>query len=230
VVDLEPRGGGRFALRHGRGVGSAVTLRIGDTERRVVPRRFHVPLWSFAELEAAEVGGASVTARAQVLRPWLSGGTAAALPPGTSGLRGRVTVRDAGTGALVAVRWPRVVARGPGDVPVGWAHGDERGEFVLRVATTGTLPPPAPSTLDLTVVVAARPPTPASAPAPDPWADLPVENVRRSDNPPTSWDLDNGLLRGRSLPPGYRISDPPHPTVTLTVGEVVGVGDVPFTP
>ncbi len=223
VVDLEASGTARYKLRHGAGVGTEVVLRMGDTARRVVPRRFRVPLWSLAEVGTAEAGGTEISVRARVLRPSLFPGVAAAMQPGTTGVRGRVAL---GGGP---VRWPRLTALGPGDVPVGRAHGDDRGEFALLIADAGLMPPPAPGVLPVELQITARPPGPGAGPAPtDPWADLPVEPVTRSQNPALQSDLDNDLLRGLTPPAGYRLSTLPRPRIDVSVGEVVVVGDVPF--
>ena len=143
-----------------------------------------------------------------LLRVWLSPGAAGLPGPGFTVIRGRVAH------GAEPVRWARIAARGPGGVIVGRAHGDERGEFLLPVTGSGTMPPPVPSQMTVDLLVYARgpggppPPTPQEL-ALDPLADLPLEAVPRSSSPPLPADLDNPLLRGESLPPFYVVSTAP---------------------
>ena len=237
-LDLIPRGPGRgMILFDWRTPTTSVRIRIVDPARRYVPRRFELPPWKLAEILAAEATPPVVPAASRLLRPWLSPGTAYQAARGTTAIRGRVA--RGGTG----VRWARLTAIGPGPQAVGWAHADERGEFLLVIADTGTLPPPAPSELqvDLTVIAPAPPPPgPPGPPGPpagsagdqaaDPYADLVVEALPRSANPPTPTDLDNNILRGRAMPPGYVASTSAVPPLTVPVGgELTLTTDIPFT-
>jgi hypothetical protein len=243
---LESNGTGRFKLRHGPGLGSVATLvvRVDDPWRRYVPRRFEVAIWTFAEVTASEdwppttqslakqPTGPFVATRSRLLRPWLAPGSAYTLPKGTTGLRGRVTLGGR------PLPWPRVDALGPGDVVVGRAHGDERGEFLVVVTGTGTLVPPPLTTLDIRLVLrglrppaAGDPPVKGALPADDPLVGLPLEPVAKSANPPAAGDLDNPLLRGETPPAGYLLSTTPPPVVTLEIGRVRAVPvPFPFTP
>jgi hypothetical protein len=127
----------------------------------------------------------------------------------------RGVVRSAGG----PVRWARLTAVRPADGPVGHGHADERGEFLVVVTDTGSLPPPAPSSLDLDLVVTA--PDPAAAAPVDPadrYADLVVEPVGRPSNPPLPGELDNAVLRGTATPPGYVPNTAAVPTLTVPVG------------
>jgi hypothetical protein len=224
---LESDNNGRFKLRHGPGLGDSVVLRLDDPGRRFVARRFIVPLWTLAEVLPADQdppAGSYVPVASRMLRPWLLPGSAYRATRGTTALRGRV-VRDSGQPA----RWARVNALGAKGELLGWTHCDDRGEFLLLIGSAGALPPPAPDTLDVALVVTA----PARATTPDPadrLADLVAEAVTRSSAPPSPSDLDNDLVRGLAVPPGYRASTAPRPQLTVPVGEVLAVPrDVVFT-
>jgi hypothetical protein len=226
------RSGGRFLLRFGPGVGDRVVLRITDATRQVVPRRFRIPLWSLAEVEAADLAlpGPYIPALSRVLRVWLSPGAAGLPGPGFTAIRGRV-VRG-----TEPVRWPRIAARGPGGVIVGRTHGDERGEFLLPVTGSGTMPPPVPSRIGVDLLVSARGPGGPPPPSPqelalDPLADLPVEAVPRSSVPPLPAELDSPLLRGAALPPFYVPSTAPVVTRDVAVGDLLLLRDpLQFSP
>jgi hypothetical protein len=224
VVYLETTGG-RFKLRHDRGVRDRVTIRIDHPGRRWVGRRFDVELWSRAEVEAADADpptGAFIPIAARLLRPSLLPGSAWAPPRGATGVRGRVLRGGK------PVRWPRVVARDAAGALLGWTHGDDRGEFLLLVTNLGTLPPPAPSGLDirLTVHVPAQPP--AVDPR-DPTADLVVEPIAKALTQPAPGTPADDVLTGRAVPAGYQTASAPFP-VSVVVGEVLASLDVPFTP
>ena len=214
--------GGRFLLLFGAGIGDQADLRITDATRQVVPRRFGIPLWTLADVEAVDQlpPGPYIPALSRVLRVWLSPGAAGLPGPGFTVIRGRVAH------GTEPVRWPRITARGPGGVIVGRAHGDERGEFLLPVTGPGTMPPPVPSQIAVDLLVYARgpggppPPTPQEL-ALDPLADLPLEAVPRSSSPPLPSDLDNPLLRGASLPPFYVPSTAPVSKEAVDTGDLL---------
>jgi hypothetical protein len=231
--NLERSGTARFKLRLGPALPAVITLRIDDPGRRYVPRRVSITLWPPADLEAADQSppaGPYIPVDSRLLRIWLAPASPYLLARGTTAIRGRV-LRGA-PGVLSPgnpVRWPRITAIGPGNVPVGWAHGDERGEFLLAVASAGTMPPvdgQFPVDIDVVGLPAAQ------APAPDPadrCADLVVESVPRSSAPPAAGDLDNDLLRGRAVPVGYVASTAPPPHWTVQVGGLLSTGtDIPF--
>lgn len=224
-LDLIPRGPGRaMILFDWRTPTKKVPIRIVDRERRYVPRRFELPPWKLAEIIAAEAAPPVVPAGSRLLRPWLSPGSAYQTARSTTAIRGRVV--NGGT----AVRWARLTAIGPGNQAVGWAHADERGEFLLVVADTGTLPPPAPSELAIDLRVTAPDPKQPPPPSDDAYADLVVEELPRSANPPTPNDLDNSVLRGRATPAGYVANTAAVPQLTVPVGrELALTTDIPFT-
>ena len=220
--DLIAKGTGRATIMLDLHAPTAVRLRIADPRRCYVARRFDLPLWTLKEVLDAETADSPVPAASRLLRPWLLPGPAAAISRGTTTVRGRV-VR--GTDP---VRWPRITARGPGNQAVGWAHGDERGEFVLVIEDTGTLPPPAPTQLPVQLYLTARIP---STPDPcDPYADLTIEPLPRSAAPPGAGDLDNNVLRGRATPADHVPSTTVPPPVSVPVGqELLLAAPLPFT-
>lgn len=220
-LEFVARGSGRAMLLHRPRAPKAVTVRIVDPVRRWVPRRLTLRLWTEAEVSAADTGtGSFVPTGSRLLRPWLLPGSAYPITRGTTAIRGRVSIDGVG------VRWPRIVATGPGAVPVGWAHGDERGEFVLIVESTGLLPPPAPDTIALSLTVSARAVT--EPPTDDPLADLVVERVLRSAAPPTPTAAEIRLLRGRLIPPQY-VTSLTHTPLTVPIGTLTTLAvDVPF--
>jgi hypothetical protein len=224
-LDLIPRGPGRaMILFDWRTPTKPVRIRIVDPARRYVARRFELPLWTLAEIVAAEAAPPMVPAGSRLLRPWLSPGSAYQAAQSTTAIRGRVA--SGGT----AVRWARLTAIGPGNQAVGWAHADERGEFLLVVADTGTLPPPAPSELAIDLRVTAPDPNQAPPPSDDAYADLVVEELPRSGNPPGPNDLDNSVLRGRATPAGYIANTAAVPQLTVPVGRELALAtDIPFT-
>lgn len=225
-LDLETNGRGRSVLRHGPSVPALITIRFVDTGYQFVPRRFRVPLWTVAEVAAVDASppsGPYIPARSRLLRSWLLPGSAYELPRGTTGVRGRVTR------AGEPVRWARISASGPGNVPVGWTHGDERGEFLLVITDTGMLPPPAPSSMSIALVVSAGPQPPTIDE--DRYADLVVEPVPRSAVPPDASDLDNDVLRGVTRPAGYVDSTAIPTGVVAEIGAITTLpNDIVFAP
>jgi hypothetical protein len=242
-LDFETNGTVRFKLRYRIGGpnrikvnpdGSppTITVRIDDPRRRFVPRRFAIPLWTRLELERADSAppggptGPYVPLDSRLLGPFLFAGATYPIPRGTTAIRGQVLSNGR------PVRWPRLFARGPGNVRVGAAHGDDRGEFLLVITDMGTTPPPPPSTIIVDLDIIATPPNTAPAPDPvDPLADLVVENVARSSAPPQPGDLDNDVLRGVSTPTGYVPSTAGGPHLTVPVGKLLALAQpVVFTP
>ncbi|MGH3883165.1 MAG: hypothetical protein ACRDRC_07155 [Pseudonocardiaceae bacterium] len=226
LLDLDGTGVAQFRLRHRPDLPNTVTVRLAEAARRFVPRRLVIPLWTLVEVAAADLGTAGavpvpVPVRSRLVRCWLLPGSAYSLPRGVTGIRGRV-VR-----AGVPVRWPRVTAFEAG-IPVGWAHGDERGEFLLPIVDSAILPPPAKLDLQL-AVTAPDPAHPTPVDPDDRYADLVAEDVARSAAPPLPADLDNDLLRGRTTPAGYVRSAAPPPQLAVRPGELVTARDIAFT-
>jgi hypothetical protein len=197
---LPEHGSGRGVLVHDQGAPSKLTIRIADPARQFVPRRLTVPLWSLAEVSAADNdGGPFVPAASRLLRPWLLPGSAYPLVRGATALRGRVEANGA------VVRWPRIVATDHEDIAVGWAHGDERGEFVMMLEVP-KVPPTMPDSFEVTLTVSAA--ANPAAPGRDPLADLVVEQAARPAAPPAPTEAERLLLQGRATPPSYRTSRP----------------------
>jgi hypothetical protein len=130
------------------------------------------------------------------------------------------------------VRWARLTAVRTGDGPVGYGHADERGEFIVVIAGTGSLPPPTPSTLAIDLVVTA--PDPATGVAVDPvdrYADLVVEPLARASNPPLPAELDNAVQRGTKTPVGFLPNTAVVPPLTVPVGgELTLTAAIQFAP
>lgn len=203
---LHRTGTGRFVLTWFPPLPDAPVLRVDDPTRVAQPRRIAVHPWLPDEIaEPAPY----VPAGARLVRLRLWPGTATRPPRGTTTVRGRV-VRDG-----VPARWCRVLATGPTGVPAGRAHTDERGEFLLVVLDTGLNPVTDSVTLDLRVT-AARVPPPVDPD--DRCADLVIEDVPRSANPPQPGDLDTAVLRGTAVPPGFAPNQHPPRAVAVRIG------------
>jgi hypothetical protein len=223
-LDFETNGTARFKLRHaiggpnrikvnGDGSPPSITVRIDDVSRRFVPRRFRLPVWTRIELERADptptaaAPGPYISMESRLLRPYLLPGSSYPIARGTTVIRGSVV-----SGGQ-PVRWPRLIARGPGNVGVGAAHCDEHGEFVLIVTGLGTMPQPAPKEIDVVLSVYAVPPAQATPPDPDDrLADLVVEQLNRP------FPADSAVLRGLSVPAGY-VKSADDVTVTVQIGK-----------
>ena len=192
---------GRFTRRYDEGVDTPMDVRIVDDERngtlrisgrgrRIVPRRLRIAIATEAVVLAAEADPSTpphpIWQRAFPIECFP--GAAADLPSGATVIRGTILRTDAG-GELVPVRWARVLAETPGGVEVGWAHGDERGEFVLVVRTSsGDVAVPAdPFPVALTIGAQLPPPVPDPADpllaVIDPLWDLPLEIAVASPDP-----------------------------------------------
>ncbi|GAA0451770.1 hypothetical protein ACFQ2B_02785 [Streptomyces stramineus] len=208
---------GRFRLLFGARTAGSATVRVYDTARRYVPRRFEIPFASLADVLAEEASGARPAPRARRIAMFPG---AAYHPQGcATGMRGRV-VDSAGE----PVRWVRVTARHPvRDVVLGSAHGDDRGEFLLVLGVPPTaLVGPAGLTQDVALDLAARTAPPPGGPtgsAQDPLGDLLLETL------PAVGAADE-VSAGVTVPSAY----PVRATVpaTLRLGRLVSP-DSPFT-
>jgi hypothetical protein len=176
-----------------------VTVRVVEPRRTAgryfVPRRLRLRLHHDPVPDPPPDPGSRRIFRVGVLP-----GAGAYPGSGSSILRGRV-VRPGADGVRRPVRWVRVVARDEHD-DLGWAHGDERGEFVLVIgssADAATMPvDPLPLELTLTVPPAV-PVDPADVllEVVDPLWDLPVQTAVATDD-----SLTDPVLTGRSPWPG----------------------------
>jgi hypothetical protein len=230
---------GRFAVRYDEGVPTTIDLRVVDDAqvgarrvpglgRRIVPRRARVTIADEATVLAAEADPA-VPPHPLWLRSfplWCMPGSDAHLPSRATVVRGTIVRLDAGTGALVPVRWARARARNAAGDDVGWAHGDDRGEFVLVVeqSENDIVVPADPLPVSLTVGAVLPPPQPAPADPTraevDPLWDLPLETLVLSPAPSTE-----PSLTGRDFLPGQTPLtplDPPQP-VDLPHGREISI-------
>ena len=166
----------------------------GHDPRRYVPRRV-----AFTPVLASGVPPASVV---NTRTAWLWPGAAYALPSRSTGLRGGIR-REVSPGVHAAVPWARVIATRAGAGPanfatetqIGWAHGDDRGEFLLVLGNSAVSGAAAlPAVLNLNVWVFLPPALPAFDVA-DPLASLPLDNA--------GTDMLNDVLKGQAVPPTY---------------------------
>ncbi|MFC4065955.1 hypothetical protein [Actinoplanes subglobosus] len=163
---LDRHRSGRFALLAGPGSGDLV-LRLTEPggRRALVPRRVAV-----------------TGADPRILPIGLFPGTAASLPSRATVVRGRVVTPDG-----VPVRWARIRAADDTGEDAGWAHGDDRGEFVLVVDLAENALAPADDPLAVSITVTAVVPAPEPdpddplRPVVDPLWDLPVEPLPDDD-------------------------------------------------
>ena len=231
LTDLLPRltrhHSGRFARLYDEGVRPEMKVRVVDDERsggtrlagrgrRIVPRRVSVVITS--EQAVLDADADPTTPPHPQWRRALPvacfPGAAADLPSGATVLRGRL-VRDDGSGNLVPVRWARVRATTPAGAEIGWAHGDDRGEFVLvaRPSDAAVAVPADP--LEVHLTVGFEEPSPAPDPLDpflvqvDPLWDLPVESVSASATPETE-----PTINGRAFLPEHVVS-PVNPVAPI---------------
>lgn len=217
---------GRFALRYDHGATTTIDLRVvGDARiggtrvaglgRRIAPRRARVTIATEDEVLDAEADPASPPHPLwrRSLPLWCLPGADAQLRSGLTVVRGRILHLVAGS--LVPVRWARVRARNAGGADVGWAHGDDRGEFVLVVeqSPADVVVPPDPLAVTLTIGAVLPPPVPDPADPVltevDPLWDLPLEDVVLSPTPAAE-----ASLTGRGFLPVHSLLsplDPPQP-------------------
>jgi hypothetical protein len=215
-------GAGRFAITYSvPGLSSPVAVRLYDTGRRYVPRRFRLPVPAEATVVAAEQAAEQppwppIPSRAfrPVLYPGANWGTQA----GATAVRGRVLRADGS-----AARWARVSAVDADHrYPAGWAHGDDRGEFLLVLTPSDAgLFTPGSALAHVTLTISARPvPVTIDSPAQsqaDPLWDLEVETLP----PPGAADT---VSDGRTPPADFSQS------VTSTLSVVKGAVSCPRPP
>jgi hypothetical protein len=163
-------------------------------------------------------------------------GAESAYPSNSTVLRGRVR-RGATLDSAVPVRWARILVTLPPDplsdppvfdaaAVVGWAHGDDRGEFLI-VLGAGAVPGGAalPASLMLWLWVhlppaAADPVALQAALLADPLADLPLEFAGSAD--------DGEVLAGRAVPAGYTRAGAVALAVTPGSSTVLANADLRF--
>jgi hypothetical protein len=194
---LERHRSGRFGRVYAPGVrtGDVVLRLVEPRARRFVPRRVGVVI--------PDEANPAVPPFHRVFPVSLFPGAAAALPSRQTVVRGRVTT------AAGPVRWARVRAQDALAEDVGWAHGDDRGEFVLVVtaAASGIVLPDDPLPVELTVGAPVPPPVPDPADplrvVVDPLWDLPVEPL-----PALAGAATDDRYTGRQLLPGQTAFGP----------------------
>jgi hypothetical protein len=221
---------GRFARRYDEGTDTTMDIRVVDDGRsrdprtvgggrRIVPRRLRVAIATEAVVLAAEADPATpphpIWRRTFPIECFP--GAAADLASGSTVIRGRI-LRSGPIGELVPVRWARVLAETTAGVEVGWAHGDDRGEFVLvvRPSAGNVTVPTDPFPVVLTVGAVLPPPVPNPLdpllPQVDPLWDLPLETVVASPLPATE-----PTLNGRRFLPEHSVVTPLVPPQPLLV-------------
>jgi hypothetical protein len=213
---------GRFAITYQvSGITSPVAVRLYDTGRRYVPRRFRLPVPTLATVVAEEQAADTspwppIPSRA--FRPTLYPGAQFGPQAGATTVRGWV-VRNDGS----PVRWVRVSAiDADHGFAIGWAHGDDRGEFVLVLQTSDAgLFSPASAMVRTTLTISARP-TPSTIDSPaqshaDPLWDLEVETLPAPGLP-------DAVSNGQTPPADYSQS------VTSTLTFVKGTSSHTATP
>lgn len=213
---------GRFVRRYDAITPAQVTVRIVDDlvevrrrgagqGRGIVPRRLRIGLPSRTEVVDAEADP-----NTSPIPRWRRAFSIGCFPGADADLASRSTVLR-GTvvrqlnGVDVPVRWARVRGTNADNDVVGWAHGDDRGEFVLVVNVgdndIGVPTNPVP----VTVTIGAQLPPPAAPADPmrvvrDPLWDLPVETiaiVEDADDEPT--------MTGRRFLPEHTVASPVTP-------------------
>jgi hypothetical protein len=199
---------GRFAIsfttRDAAGQGR-LDVRVIDPSRRYAPRRLSIPVPSLADVLAADKAhdaDPTVPLAPRGSRPLLFPGADYGTHAGATIIKGRATWGAGGP----PVQWARIEATVNGGSQAGpWrAHGDDRGEFLLVIGSLTLTQAVQPSlTVDVDVVVHARPVpppgTPVDSPAQsrdDPLWQLPIERV-------TALDPSDPVAAGEILPPGY---------------------------
>ena len=195
-----------------------LTLRFDDRSRRFVPRRLEYPIVQPAPDPTAPEPNPGFRIRPTHLYP----GAAYEYASGATAIRGRV-VRGPGPNAPI-VRWARIEAYNHnGNVPIGRAHGDDRGEFLLLLwPTAGPQGEPInPVPIDVKVFTTPSAPDPDQH-AEDPLGDLPVEVVgppQASPDPLEQRPRLDPVAAGESIPATYtRTSLTP---VDVPLGRVV---------
>lgn len=237
---------GRFALLHHQrrtpaALAADIDLRIVDNRsagfgpgasgvgqgRRIVPRRLRITVPSADAVSAADTDPdlPPVPQWQRAFAPACFPGADGPLAAGATVVRGLVR-RDDGTGRMAPVRWARVRATNTAGDEVGWAHGDDRGEFVLVVehSLNDIVVPPDPLPIDLTIGFLDPPPQPDPADplrsTVDPLWDLPLEVLVPALDPATVLSMS-----GRRFLPGSAVTPPssPSPPIAVAHGRQVSI-------
>lgn len=197
---MQRHGSGRFAQLLGPSIRTPQHLRVTGPGRRYVPRRFAVTIATEDDVVTAEDDPAipDIGPPARIFRPSVFPGAAYEVT-GTH-VRGRITR------AGQPVRWARVQAVLAGTSAVaGWAHADDRGEYILPIGNIADQVGFAADPLPVELIAGFRQPVPvASASDPllvlvDPLWDLVEEAVSL----PVADDPGGTVADGRLFPAGY---------------------------
>jgi hypothetical protein len=229
-VPLQARGLSAYVLRHRLDItppdGPPVTeavIRLDDPARHFAPRRLRVPVWSRQRVEEPDSDSQvdPISAAQRTVAPRLFPGSGYQPVRGATGVRGRL--RD-GNGDPVP--WPRVAAFGNQDELLGTAHGDERGEFLLMLRSTGLVPPPPPSTLPIRLAFWAPGPDADQRPDQvldelDPLRDLLVEDAVRRDPGAPPGAVNEQVLLGDLIPDGYQPAPVILDLLTAEIGRLL---------
>lgn len=201
LPSFERHGSGRFARLLDDTIRTSQRIRISDPRRRYVPRRFAVTISDEDAVVTAETDPAipDIGPTARIFVPSLYPGSAAEV--GGLHVRGRITRGGR------SVRWARVRATlaSTGEV-AGWAHADDRGEYLLAIGNPLHQIGFAADPMPLTLTAGYQDPAPVP-PVDDPlrvvvdplW-DLPEEPVRTL---PVPVDPAGTVADGRTFPAGF---------------------------
>ncbi|MFZ5446316.1 MAG: hypothetical protein ACOZQL_40385 [Myxococcota bacterium] len=141
-----------------------VRVRVGDDERRLVPRRLALSPEVGAELP-----------KPLWLRVVVSPGAAWDVPSRATAIRGTVSYASG-----ARVRWARISVRDVASgAALGVVHGDDRGEFLFAFPSHAAFNGPLTELLEVELTVHARPANlaPNAATASDALWDVPIEPV-----------------------------------------------------
>ena len=177
----------RDHLRHAR-AHSPVAVRLYDTERRYVPRRFRLPVPDQATVVAADRrpsgphGRRSRAGRSARALPGGDGARRLAPPPSAAGWPAPPAALRAGRGSRPPTTTTRFL--------LAWAHGDDRREFLLVLTSSEAgLFTPGSALAHVTLTISARPvPVTIDSPAEsqaDPLWVLEVETLPAPGSPDT---------------------------------------------
>ena len=175
--------------------------------RHFVPRRLEIPLIDPVVADTPVAGRVEVVPR--IYRPALFPGADYPVHDSVTALRGRVERNGK------PMPWARIQAtRAPGNVIVGRAHGDDRGEFLLLLDSNAAAPGGGTMRVRVRVSVFGRDPALVSPSAleaaTDPQWNLPVEQL------PIGTAVTDSVSTGEDLPAPY--TKVTSRTVTLRLG------------
>lgn len=189
------------------------TWHAQDDVRRYVPRRLAL----IPQLDGLQPAGGWLNIREVGLWP----GARWPLPANATAVRGRIR-RGADTDTLAPAAWARLTLTRPADplaaadfdneTLVGWAHGDDRGEFL---AVLGSNVLPGGAVLPASVPVRLWVFLPPAGGSSDTFDRLPIEIAGS--------DPHSAVLGGTEAPPGYLRQA--AVTLTLSPGEVTTIHD-----